>query len=71
MPSLTIRLDDQLERKLTRLAKRTGRSKSEIARDAVRRQVHIERFSELRHLAMPYAASAGYLVDDDLFRDDT
>lgn len=71
MPTLTIRLDDELERKLTRLAKETGHSKSEIARDAVWRRVHIERFSELRQLAIPYAAAAGYRVDDELLRDDT
>ena len=57
MATLTIRLDDKLEREIARLAKRMGRSKSEIAREALRRQ------------AMPYAAAAGYLTDEDVFRD--
>ena len=36
---LGLRIDDSLERKLDQLARRTGRSKSELARDAIRRYV--------------------------------
>lgn len=69
MATLTIRLDDKLERELTRLAKQTGCSKSEVARQALRRQLAIQRFRGLRRAAMPYAAAAGYLTDEDVFRD--
>jgi predicted transcriptional regulator len=69
MSTLTIRLDDKLERELTRLAKQTGRSKSEVAREALRRQLAIQRFRTVRRAAMPYAAAAGYLTDEDFFRD--
>ena len=69
MSTLTIRLDDKLERELTRLAKQTGRSKSEVAREALRRQLAIQRFRLLRRTAMPYAAASGYLTDEDVFRD--
>jgi predicted transcriptional regulator len=68
MGTLTIRLDDKLERELARLAKQTGRSKSEVAREALRRQLAIQRFRTLRGTAMPYAAAAGYLTDEDVFR---
>ena len=68
MGTLTIRLDEKLERELARLAKRTGRSKSEVAREALRRQLSIQRFRTLRREAMPYAAAAGYLTDEDVFR---
>jgi len=68
MGTLTIRLDEKLERELARLAKRTGRSKSEVAREALRRQLSIQRFRALRREAMPYAAAAGYLTDEDVFR---
>jgi predicted transcriptional regulator len=61
-------LDEKLERELARLARRTGRSKSEVARDALRRQLSIQRFRALRRQAMPYAAVAGYLTDEDVFR---
>ena len=69
MGTLTIRLDDKLERELARLAKRTGRPKSELAREALRKQLAIQRFRELRRKAMPYAEAAGYLTDGDVFRD--
>jgi len=38
MTTLTIRLDPKLEKALDRVAKSTGRTKSEIAREALRRQ---------------------------------
>ena len=69
MGTLTIRLDDKLERELARLAKRTGRTKSEVAREALRRHLSGQRFRALRGKAMPYAAAAGYLTDGDVFRD--
>lgn len=69
MGTLTIRLDDKLDRELMRLAKRTGRSKSEVAREALRRQLAIQQLRRLRREVMPYAAAAGYLTDEDVFRD--
>jgi predicted transcriptional regulator len=69
MGTLTIRLDEKLERDLERLAKQTGRAKSDLAREALRRQLAIQRFRGLRHKAMPFAAAAGYLTDEDVFRD--
>src|SRR3970040_791575 len=68
MGTLTIRLDDKLDRELARLAKRTGRTKSEVAREALRRQLSIQQFRALRREAMPYPAAAGYLTDEDVFR---
>lgn len=48
MGTLTIRLDDKLDCELTRLAKRSGRTKSEVACEALRRQLSIQRFQVLR-----------------------
>ncbi|MDV7390399.1 CopG family transcriptional regulator, partial [Arthrospira platensis SPKY1] len=42
--ALTIRLDPDLERLVARVAKRTGRSRSEVVRDAVRRQLALAEF---------------------------
>ena len=67
--TLTIRLDVKLDRLLARLARETGRTKSEVAREALRNQLLIEEFRVLRRAAMPYAAAAGYLTDEDVFRD--
>ena len=69
MGTLTIRLDEKLDRELARLAKQTGRTKSEVAREALRKQMVIQRFRALRREAMPHAATAGYLTDEDVFRD--
>ena len=67
--TLTIRLDEKLARELERLAKRAGRSKSELAREALRRQLALERFRAMRGRLMPYAEAAGWLTDEDVFRD--
>ncbi|HRA22968.1 MAG TPA: ribbon-helix-helix protein, CopG family [Usitatibacteraceae bacterium] len=69
MGKLTIRLDDKLERQLERLARQTGRPKSELAREALRRQLAIQRFRLLRRRALSFAAAAGYRTDEDVFRD--
>ena len=69
MGTLTIRLDEKMERELNRLAKLLGRTKSEVARDALRRQLALQTFRALRRAAMPHAAARGYLLDEDVFRD--
>ncbi|MEX0715499.1 MAG: CopG family transcriptional regulator [Planctomycetaceae bacterium] len=67
--ALTVRLDPALERQLKRLAKRSGRSRSEIAREALRRQFAVLQFEESRRRIMPFAEARGYLTDEDIFRD--
>ena len=67
--ALTIRLDRALERQLAQLAKRSGRSRSDIARDALRRQLAVFQFDDLRRQVMPFAEARGYLTDEDVFRD--
>jgi predicted transcriptional regulator len=67
--TLTIRLDKDLERMLNRLCKRTGQSRSDLVRQAVRREVSLRRFEDLRRRALPFAEARGYLTDEDVFRD--
>jgi predicted transcriptional regulator len=66
--ALTIRLDPILERQLNRLAKRSGRSRSEIARDALRRQMAVLQFEDARRQILPFAEARGYLTDEDVFK---
>lgn len=66
---LTIRLDPDLERAVARVARRTGRSRSEVVRDAVRRQLALAEFQDLRRRVMPLAEARGYLTDEDVFKD--
>ena len=66
---LTIRLDADLERRLSRLAKQTGRSRNDLARDALRRQFALLQFEQLRRRVLPFAEARGYLTDEDVSRD--
>jgi predicted transcriptional regulator len=54
---------------LDRLCKRTGRSRSDLVRQAVRREVSLERFEDVRRRVLPFAEARGYLTDEDVFRD--
>ena len=65
--TLTIRLDKDLEASLSKASKRSGRSRSEIAREALRRQLRLQQFEELRKRIMPFAEARGFLTDEDIF----
>jgi predicted transcriptional regulator len=67
--TLTIRLDRKLERELDKACERTGRTRSDLARDALRRQLALLRFERLRKQVLPLAEAQGYLTDEDVFRD--
>jgi predicted transcriptional regulator len=67
--ALTVRLDPHLEKLLDRLCKETGRTRSELVRDALRRQLSLVRFERLRRRALPFAEARGYLTDEDVARD--
>lgn len=67
--TITIRLDDALGRELDQACARTGRTRSELARDALRRQLALLRFERLRKRTLPLAEAQGYLTDEDVFRD--
>ncbi|HVZ85703.1 MAG TPA: ribbon-helix-helix protein, CopG family [Polyangia bacterium] len=65
--ALTIRLDEAMERELERLAEQTGRTRSDLARDALRRQLALLRFEHLRNKVLPFAEARGLLTDEDVF----
>jgi len=67
--TLTIRLDKDLNDLLTKASHRLGRTRSEIAREALRRQLRISQFEALRRKIMPFAEARGYLTDEDIFAD--
>jgi hypothetical protein len=54
---------------LSQLSKREGRSKSEVAREALKRQLRLAQLDRLRKRVMPFAESRGYLTDEDVFRE--
>ena len=67
--TLTIRLDKDLDDLLARASRRSGRSRSEVVREALRRQLRISQFESLRQRMMPFAEARGYLTDEDVFAD--
>ncbi len=69
MTFLTLRIDAPMEAALARLTKVTRRSKRDLACELLRRQLALSSFQTLRAQAMPHAEAAGYIADEDVFRD--
>jgi len=65
--TLTIRLDKDIKDLLTKVSRRFGRSRSEVAREAIRRQLRRWQFEAMREKMMPFAEARGYLMDEDVF----
>ena len=66
--TVTIRLDPKLQRELDRLSRQLGRSRSELVRDAVRRQIALLQFEQVRQTLVPMAEAQGILTDEDVFK---
>ncbi len=66
--TVTIRIDAALGHRLDRAARRSGRSRSAVVRDALERQLAIDQLADLRRRIVPFAEARGYLTDEDIFR---
>jgi predicted transcriptional regulator len=66
--TLTIRIDRETARMLARVARLSRRTQSQVARDALRRQLAIELFEQLRERVAPFAEARGLLTDEDVFK---
>jgi len=60
-------LDKDLDALLTKASQRSGKNRSVIAREALRRQLRLEHFEEIRKRVIPFAEARGYLTDEDVF----
>jgi predicted transcriptional regulator len=67
--AITIRLDPALEKLLDRLCRLTGRTRSDLVREALRRQLSLLHFDRLRRQVLLFAEARGYLTDKDVARD--
>ena len=67
--SLTIRIDKKLDDLLEKASRQTGKTKSQVAREAIERQLRLLRMEDLRRRIMPFAESRGYLTDEDVFKE--
>ena len=66
--TVTIRVDAKLDRELKRRSRSLGQTKSNIARDALKRQVALLRFRKTRQAVLSeIEAKAGVLTDEDVF----
>jgi predicted transcriptional regulator len=65
--TITVRLDAQTARLISRVVRKTGRTRSQVVREALRRQLSLELFEDLRRRAAPFAEARGFLTDEDVF----
>ena len=66
--AVSVRLDADLKPLLDRICRASGRTRSEIMRDALRSHLALARFEDLRRRIMPFAEARGFLTDDDVFK---
>ncbi|MDI6402803.1 ribbon-helix-helix protein, CopG family [Balneolaceae bacterium ANBcel3] len=67
--TISVRIDSELDKLLSSTAKRTGRAKSDLVREAIKRQLAVEAFQQLRNSILPFAESQGLLTDEDVWRE--
>ena len=66
--TFTVTLPSTMRKELDALVKLTGKSRSELVREAVRRQLALERFRALRERLVPKASARGINTDEDVFK---
>ncbi len=67
--TLTIRLDDELEALINKLALQAGQTRSDLVRQALKKQLTIQAFHKVRDKILPFAEAQGLLTDEDAFRE--
>jgi predicted transcriptional regulator len=68
MASLTLRISDSLERQLVAASKERGISKSDIAREAIERDLRVEAWRKLRDQFRPNLEAQGLFTEEDVLR---
>jgi Arc/MetJ-type ribon-helix-helix transcriptional regulator len=65
--TLTVSLPEDINLGLSSLVKRSGKSRSQVVQEALRRQIALERFRDLREKFVPKGGKAGFHTDSDVF----
>ena len=68
MATITLRVPDELDRELQRRSAAQGISKSDLAREALRRYLFVTDFRALRSELVARAQALGINTDEDVFR---
>ena len=69
MTTLTIRLDEEIDGQSRDFVVRTGKPKSEFARETLKRQLALAQFDDIRKRVAPFAEARGWLTDEDVCSD--
>lgn len=67
--TLTVRLSAKETKDLQSICKLSGKTRSEVVREALRAQIFRQRLDAVRAIAIPRARAIGWLTEDDVFRD--
>ena len=67
MSTLTLRVPDDLDKALERLSAALGISKSDLAREALKRYLRVAEFRTLRTKSVARAQAGGINTDEDVF----
>ena len=68
MVTITLRVPDELDQALKRQSSAAGVSKSDLAREALRRFLAVSEFQRLRAWLVQRAQAQGVHTDEDVFR---
>ena len=68
MATITLRVPDDLDEALERQSTAAGVSKSDLAREALRRFLAVSEFQRLREKLVRRAQAQGIHTDEDVFR---
>ena len=68
MATITLRVPDELDQELQRRSAAQGISKSDLAREALRRYLFVTDFRALRSELVARAQALGINTDEDVFR---
>jgi predicted transcriptional regulator len=67
MTTLTLRVPDDLDRALERQSAALGISKSDLARETLKRYLRVAEFRTLRSKLVPRAQAGGINTDEEVF----
>ena len=63
--AVTIRIAPDLRKLLDKVCMQSGRTRSDIIRDSLKRQLSSTRFEQLRRQVLPFAEARRYTTDED------
>lgn len=66
---LSVSFPEEMAVKLDKLARESGRTRSEIVKEALRAYLWEERFRAFRAAVRPKAKKLGFVTDEDVFKD--